>query len=163
MRSDICVEKPLEAVSVSPAVDAVFSYFGKEIFHHEPAGTSMETLWLPQGKLLDVMRFLRRSEHGFDMLFDLHAVDERLRRHRPTGLGQVGFSVFYQLVSLRTGRDLMIKVEEMRLRLSYHLLQRSGLPQTGMNVKFTTCLVSCLRGIPALNGCSCRRDGRGIL
>lgn len=110
MRSDICVEKPLEAVSVSPAVDAVFSYFGKEIFHHEPAGTLMETLWLPQGKLLDVMRFLRRSEHGFDMLFDLHAVDERLRRHRPTGLGQVGFSVFYQLVSLRTGRDLMIKV-----------------------------------------------------
>jgi NADH-quinone oxidoreductase subunit C/D len=43
------------------------------------------------------------------MLYDLSAVDERLRTHRD-GLPKADFTVFYHLLSIERNSDLRIKV-----------------------------------------------------
>lgn len=101
-----------------PVVEALRNHFGPDRFHFQNTLTGMPVLWIAREDLLDVMRFLRQGEHAFEMLYDLHGVDERLRSHRE-GLPEADFTVFYFLTDLSRGRDLMIKVPlfEQDLRL----------------------------------------------
>jgi len=67
------------------------------------------TLWVPRERLLDLLRYLRQLPQPYVMLYDLSAVDERLRTQRP-GLPKADFSVFYHLLSVERNSDLRIKV-----------------------------------------------------
>ncbi|ANF59477.1 NADH-quinone oxidoreductase subunit C/D [Halotalea alkalilenta] len=102
----------------APVVQALMQRFGADRFHFQNTLTGMPVLWIAREDLLEVMRFLRQGEHAFEMLFDLHAVDERLRGNRQ-GLPEADFTVFYFLTDLSRGRDLMLKVAlaESDLRL----------------------------------------------
>src|SRR5699024_8426164 len=67
-------------------------------------------LWVSRGALVDVLTTLRQLlEHPFEMLFDLSAIDERLRSRRH-GLPESDFTVFYQLLSVSGNRDILLKV-----------------------------------------------------
>ena len=60
--------------------------------------------------LHDVLRYLKHEiARPYRMLFDLTAVDERLRKHRE-GLPAADFTVVYQLLSLERNADIRIKV-----------------------------------------------------
>jgi NADH-quinone oxidoreductase subunit C/D len=67
------------------------------------------TLWVERSQLLDVLMFLRTLPRPYVMLFDLSAIDERLRTHRE-GLPPSDFTVFYHLLSLERNTDVRIKV-----------------------------------------------------
>lgn len=67
------------------------------------------TLWVERSQLLDVLMFLRTVPKPYVMLFDLSAMDERLRTHRD-GLPPSDFTVFYHLLSLERNSDIRIKV-----------------------------------------------------
>ncbi len=69
----------------------------------------MPTIWVERAQLLDVLMFLRTLPKPYVMLYDLSAVDERLRTHR-AGLPPSDFTVFYHLLSIERNSDIRIKV-----------------------------------------------------
>jgi len=79
-------------------------------FEVEPTKDDVPTLWLQQDALPNVLRYLKwDSPQAFRMLFDLTAIDERLRRTRQKqAMGS--FTLIYHLSSFQTNRDLRIKV-----------------------------------------------------
>ncbi|GAB3341749.1 MULTISPECIES: NADH-quinone oxidoreductase subunit C/D [Chromohalobacter] len=92
-----------------PVVQALFARFGNHVFVEQSTYTGMPVLWLDREHLLEVLGFLRDMPEPFEMLFDLNAIDERLRSHR-ADLPPADFTVFYQLMSVSRNRDLMLKV-----------------------------------------------------
>ena len=92
-----------------PVVQALFARFGQHVFVAQATHTGMPVLWLDREYLLEVLNFLRDMPEPFEMLFDLHGIDERLRSHRED-LPPADFTVFYQLMSISRNRDIMLKV-----------------------------------------------------
>ncbi|PWW39048.1 NADH dehydrogenase subunit C /NADH dehydrogenase subunit D [Chromohalobacter israelensis] len=90
-------------------VQALFARFGQHVFVAQATHTGMPVLWLDREYLLEVLNFLRDMPEPFEMLFDLHGIDERLRSHRED-LPPADFTVFYQLMSISRNRDIMLKV-----------------------------------------------------
>jgi NADH-quinone oxidoreductase subunit C/D len=68
------------------------------------------TFWVGRDMVHDVLSHLRRgAELSFRVLYDLTAVDERLRVHRE-GLPPSDFTVVYHLISFERNDDVRIKV-----------------------------------------------------
>ena len=68
------------------------------------------TFWVDRVIVHDVLKHLRSSATWpFQVLYDLTAVDERLRVHRE-GLPPSDFTVVYHLVSFERNDDVRIKV-----------------------------------------------------
>jgi NADH-quinone oxidoreductase subunit C/D len=83
--------------------------FGAGTFVFQPTKDEVPTLWVPRDKLLEVLRFLRGVSRPYVMLYDLSAIDERLRTRRE-GQPASDFTVFYHLLSLDRNSDIRIKV-----------------------------------------------------
>lgn len=91
-------------------VRELFARFGAESFVVQATVDGMPTLWLPAARLCEVLDFCRNGVAApYNMLYDLTAVDERVRRHRD-GLPPADFTVVYQLLSLGRNADLRLKV-----------------------------------------------------
>ncbi|XKE45671.1 NADH-quinone oxidoreductase subunit C/D [Halomonas organivorans] len=100
---------PVASPQTDPAVEALERRFGPGTFVAQPTLTGMPVLWVARARLLEALELLRELPEPYAMLFDLSAVDERLREHRE-GLPAADFTVFYQLLSVAGNRDLMLKV-----------------------------------------------------
>lgn len=84
--------------------------FGPGIIARQPTCDSIPTLWVDRNILRPLMYFLNEElRPKFEMLFDLTAIDERLRLHRD-GQPASDFTVVYHLMSFRGNYDLRIKV-----------------------------------------------------
>jgi NADH-quinone oxidoreductase subunit C/D len=83
--------------------------FREDIEHVQPTLTGMPVLWVRREKIVDILRHLKEQPAPFCMLYDLSAVDERLRSHRH-GLPASDFTVFYHLLSVERNEDLILKV-----------------------------------------------------
>ncbi len=89
-----------------PAIAAVLrARFGDCI--PQPTVDQIPTLWVERAHVPDVMRCLKYEE-GYELLFDLSAIDERTREFRD-GQPDSSFTVFYHLISLTHDADLRIK------------------------------------------------------
>ncbi len=71
--------------------------------------TGMPVFWVRRESLADILQHLKQVPRPYNMLYDLSAVDERLRSHR-TGLPPADFTVFYHLLSVSRNEDLILKV-----------------------------------------------------
>ncbi len=71
--------------------------------------TGMPVFWINRDSLVDILRHLKQVPGPFNMLYDLSAVDERLRSHRED-LPPADFTVFYHLLSVSRNEDLLLKV-----------------------------------------------------
>ena len=68
------------------------------------------TVWIDRDSLVEAMQFLKYSvAKPYPLLFDLSAIDERLRTSR-ADQPPSDFTVFYHLISLERNEDLRIKV-----------------------------------------------------
>lgn len=68
------------------------------------------TFWVDRDTVHDVLKHLRSgAERSFRVLYDLTAIDERLRLHRQ-GLPPSDFTVVYHLISFERNDDIRIKV-----------------------------------------------------
>ncbi|QCI18146.1 NADH-quinone oxidoreductase subunit C/D [Buchnera aphidicola (Aphis nasturtii)] len=85
----------------------LFNIFGKDFCVIQESKIGFPIIWINKTFLLQVMKFLFSSH--YNMLFDLHGVDERFRLNREN-LPKADFSVFYHLISIKYNIDLMIKV-----------------------------------------------------
>lgn len=90
-------------------VSELFAEFGEGNFVVQPTKDDVPTLWVARDKVVEVLRFLRDLPRPYSMLYDLSAVDERLRTHR-YGLPAADFTVFYHLLSIERNSDIRIKV-----------------------------------------------------
>ena len=73
-------------------VRELYAQFGAEAFVLQPTKDDVPTLWVERSKLVEVLRFLRNVPRPYVMLYDLSAMDERLRQHR-YGLPAADFTV----------------------------------------------------------------------
>lgn len=92
-----------------PIIADLLQQFGQETFCLQPTRTGMPVVWVKPERIIDVLTFLRKVNKPYNMLFDLHGVDERLRTHRQ-GLPDAEFTVFYHLLSVERNTDIMLKV-----------------------------------------------------
>ncbi|HQT88766.1 MAG TPA: NADH-quinone oxidoreductase subunit C/D [Acidiphilium sp.] len=84
--------------------------FGPGSITQQATADGIPTFWVSPAIVHDVLSHLRRGgARTFHMLFDLTAMDERLRQHRE-GLPPSDFTVVYHLLSLDRNEDVRIKV-----------------------------------------------------
>ena len=83
--------------------------FGSDCVYQETVD-AIPNLWVPKTRLVEVMRHLKEEvARPFPLLFDVSAIDERLREHR-AGQPDSDFTAFYHLISLERNADVRIKV-----------------------------------------------------
>ncbi|WP_148863160.1 NADH-quinone oxidoreductase subunit C/D [Marinobacter fonticola] len=92
-----------------PVLEALRHRFGETVFVEQATLTGMPVVWVPRNLIIEILAFLQGMEQPFTMLFDLSAIDERLRGQRK-GLPPSDFTVFYHLLSIDRNRDVMLKV-----------------------------------------------------
>ncbi|MDX1635696.1 MAG: NADH-quinone oxidoreductase subunit C/D [Marinobacter sp.] len=98
-------------------VRALEQRFGADLYVRQATRTGMPVVWVDQSRLIETLTFLRDLPQPFNLLYDLSAIDERLRSHRQ-GLPESDFTVFYQLMSLQRNSDILLKVALHRDQLS---------------------------------------------
>lgn len=90
--------------------ETVEQRFGKSGFYCQPTKDDILTLWVPRERVREVLRFFKIQISGpFRTLYDLTAIDERVREHRngdPLG----DFTVVYHLLSYERNEDVRVKV-----------------------------------------------------
>ncbi|MBI5571288.1 MAG: NADH-quinone oxidoreductase subunit C, partial [Desulfomonile tiedjei] len=92
------------------ALQELADRFGEDSFTSQPTRDDVPTLWVPEAKLPAVLRFLKSEISGpYRMLYDLTAIDERVRNNR-TGQPDASFSLVYHLLSFDRNEDLRLKV-----------------------------------------------------
>jgi len=97
-------------VTLPEVVRELYARFGENAFTHQPTKDDVPTLWVAKDRFAEVLGFLKNGvPRPYRMLLDLHALDERLRRHRD-GLPASDFTVFYHLLSIDRNSDVRIKV-----------------------------------------------------
>jgi NADH-quinone oxidoreductase subunit C/D len=104
-------------IAVPTIVEEIKDRFG-------PAATPQETtdhiptFWVAKDRVPAVLRFLKEEiEQPYKMLYDLTAIDERMRQHRE-GQPASDFTVVYHLLSFDRNEYLRIKVALAEGRLS---------------------------------------------
>lgn len=90
-------------------IEELTQQFGESAFIIQSTLDGVPTLWVPRAQLVEVLKFLRALPKPYVMLYDLSAIDERLRTHRE-GQPQSDFTVFYHLLSIERNSDIRIKV-----------------------------------------------------
>ncbi|CAL4319866.1 NADH-quinone oxidoreductase subunit C/D [Buchnera aphidicola (Neophyllaphis podocarpi)] len=98
----------------------LFDKFSKNSFTVQNSIVGFPIVWISLHNLQNIIKFLCNIiEKPYNMLFDLHGVDERLRVYRDN-LPPADFSVFYHLISLERNTDILIKVPllEKNLKIS---------------------------------------------
>jgi NADH-quinone oxidoreductase subunit C/D len=68
------------------------------------------TFWVAKGRVFDLLQFLKEDvDRPYKMLYDLSAIDERMRQHRD-GQPASDFTVVYHLLSFERNEYIRIKV-----------------------------------------------------
>lgn len=104
------------APGLPDSASAIIALCGTDAVTVEHNVDRVPTLWVPVARIAEVMRLLRTGvTQPYAMLYDLTAVDERLRKYRD-GLPAADFTVVYHLLSVardiatRGQGDIRIKV-----------------------------------------------------
>ncbi len=93
-----------------PIIDDLKSTFGESILALQETKDNIPTLWVSKERARDVLNRLKNVvDRPYKMLYDLTAIDERVRSHRD-GQPASDFTVAYHLLSFDRNSDIRIKV-----------------------------------------------------
>lgn len=98
-------------------IEDLLHFFGEDFCVFQVTCIDFPIIWINKSLLLKVGEFLSNSSKPYNMLFDLHGVDERFRLNR-VNLPKADFSVFYHLISIERNSDILIKVPLLKDDLS---------------------------------------------
>jgi NADH-quinone oxidoreductase subunit C/D len=99
--------------------DELRHVFGEHTLSIQSVQDEIPTLWIARERTHDLLRYLRcETDRPYCMLYDLTAIDERVRSHRKD-LPARDFTVVYHLLSFDRNEDIRIKVplREENLRM----------------------------------------------
>lgn len=82
--------------------------FGEAILADQPTRDAITTLWISGDEAHRLLGYLKDQEQ-YHMLYDLTAIDERVRSHRE-GQPESDFTLVYHLLSFTKNQDIRIKV-----------------------------------------------------
>ena len=86
------------------------SRFGPDTFTQQTTKDEILTLWMPHGKIKEVLIYLKKEiPQPFLLLYDLSAIDERTRK-RENGHVPYAFTLIYHLFSFGRNRFIRLKV-----------------------------------------------------
>jgi NADH-quinone oxidoreductase subunit C/D len=84
--------------------------FGEAVLAVQATRDGIPTAWVTKDRARDVLRYLKiEAPQPYRMLYDLSAIDERIREHRQ-GQPECDFTVVYHLLSFERNEDVRIKV-----------------------------------------------------
>ncbi len=96
--------------SNNPIITDLKTTFGDSILAEQTTRDEIPTLWVSHDKVNDVLRHLKTGvDRPYKMLYDLTAIDERVRNHRQDQPASE-FTVVYHLLSFDRNEDIRIKV-----------------------------------------------------
>lgn len=99
-------------------VDQLQQQFGTDVLATQPTPDGIPTVWISRDRFRNVLRYLKHTvERPYRMLYDLTAIDERMRLHRD-GQPPSDFTVVYHLYSFDRNEYLRVKVPLQQSRLS---------------------------------------------
>ncbi|MGO9612776.1 MAG: NADH-quinone oxidoreductase subunit C/D [Dissulfurispiraceae bacterium] len=91
-------------------IEELSSRFGSSNVTPQTTRDGTPTVWLPREKLHDALHYLKTENASrYQMLYDLTAIDERLRTNRQ-GQPDSDFTIVYHLLSYQNNSDIRIKV-----------------------------------------------------
>lgn len=91
-------------------ISSLYQKFGESTFVRQHTTEGMPTLWVPRDKIIAVLSHLKRDVRPrYEMLYDITAIDERVRVHRE-GQPASDFTVVYHLMSFSGNCDVRLKV-----------------------------------------------------
>jgi NADH-quinone oxidoreductase subunit C/D len=94
----------------NPVITDLKTIFGDAILAEQLTRDAFPTLWVTSDKVNDVLRHLKTGvDLPYSMLYDLTAIDERVRNHRQDQ-PESDFTVVYHLLSYDRNDDIRIKV-----------------------------------------------------
>jgi len=84
--------------------------FNGVVLAEQPTQDDIPTLWIGRERIRDVLNYLKRkAAQPYRMLYDLTAIDERVRHNRPDQLAS-DFTVVYHLFSFDRNENIRLKV-----------------------------------------------------
>lgn len=84
--------------------------FGASILAYQPTCDGIDTFWFSRDRICEVLGYLKNEmSQSYEMLYDLTAIDERVRQHRE-GQPASDYTVVYHLISFSRNQDIRIKV-----------------------------------------------------
>ncbi|MEX5214152.1 MAG: NADH-quinone oxidoreductase subunit C/D [Nitrospiraceae bacterium] len=91
-------------------VDELRGRFGRDAFSIQPTADEVPTVWSSPGRVREMLRYLKdEANRPYTMLYDLTAIDERVRRVKPDQpMGD--FTIVYHLLSFERNEDIRLKV-----------------------------------------------------
>jgi NADH-quinone oxidoreductase subunit C/D len=97
-------------VGKGSVIEELTDRFGTESIRGQKTKDQVPTVWISRGSVRDVLAFLKNSvEEPYRMLYDLTAIDERVRVHR-SDQPESDFTVVYHLLSFGRNEDVRLKV-----------------------------------------------------
>ncbi|CEN32320.1 NADH-quinone oxidoreductase subunit C/D [Candidatus Westeberhardia cardiocondylae] len=91
-------------------IQNIYQKFGKKNFFLQSTKINSPVIWVNKKQILQILNFLKQNEKKpYNMLYDLHAIDERLRINKQH-LPKTDFTIFYHLLSIPNNLDIIIKV-----------------------------------------------------
>jgi len=94
----------------SPIVDELRGRFGQDAFSVQPTRDGMPTVWTSKDQVGEMLRYLKNeTTRPYKMLYDLTAIDERVRQVRQDQPSSE-FTVVYHLLSFERNEDIRLKV-----------------------------------------------------
>jgi NADH-quinone oxidoreductase subunit C/D len=91
-------------------VEELQNKFGEAIITQQPTRDEIPTLWVDRDRAREILRYLKtETDKPYRMLYDLTAIDERVRSNRQ-GQPPSDFTVLYHLLSFERNADVRIKV-----------------------------------------------------
>lgn len=90
-------------------IPELFNQFNKENFSAQSTCDDIVTLWVSSKMIISVLSFMKNITEPFDMLYDLYAVDERLRLDKNL-YPILDFTIVYQLLSIQRNQHIRFKV-----------------------------------------------------
>ncbi|NQZ27007.1 MAG: NADH-quinone oxidoreductase subunit C/D [Colwellia sp.] len=110
-------------------IPELFNQFNKENFSAQSTCDDIVTLWVSSKMIISILSFMKTITEPFDMLYDLYAVDERLRLDKNL-YPALDFTIVYQLLSIKRNKHIRFKValDETQLHIptSTHLFKNAN-------------------------------------
>ncbi|CAL4319955.1 NADH-quinone oxidoreductase subunit C/D [Buchnera aphidicola (Eriosoma lanigerum)] len=101
--------KDIKYYSDNRIVIDLLSYFKNSEFYIQSTKIGCPVIWIQRNDLLEIINFLQNVPNPYNMLFDLHGIDERVRINH-NSFPKSHFTIFYYLTSIQRNTDLVLKI-----------------------------------------------------